>query len=165
MGRRAYYIYCPSKVTRLSLLKLVAQAAGTPSTGDCQRVIRNLRFDLAHRRVLLVFDEAQHLDVECLETVRELYDLPPHFGLLFAGSHQLERLFTLHSTELEQWNSRFKAGRRLPGISKDEAIRDRRRRTGDGVRGTQGAEADRELAGEIGDIRRKAGIHQRTATL
>ena len=92
-SRRAYYVYCPSKVTRLSLLKLVAQAAGTPSTGDCQRVIRNLRFDLAHRRVLLVFDEAQHLDVECLETVRELYDLPPHFGLLFAGNHQLERLF------------------------------------------------------------------------
>ena len=120
-GRRAYYVYCPAKITRLNLVKLIAQAAGSPSTGDCQRVIRNLRFDLARRRVVFALDEAQHLDVDSIETVRELLDLPPHFGLLFAGSHELERMFRLHALELEQWNSRLHAGKRLPGISEKEA--------------------------------------------
>jgi DNA transposition AAA+ family ATPase len=52
--------------------------------------------------VLLVFDEAQHLSIECLETLRELLDQPPHCGLLFAGTHELEEIFTRQALELEQ---------------------------------------------------------------
>jgi DNA transposition AAA+ family ATPase len=50
----------------------------------------------------LVFDEAQHLSIECLETLRELLDQPPHCGLLFAGTHELEAIFTRQALELEQ---------------------------------------------------------------
>jgi DNA transposition AAA+ family ATPase len=46
------------------------------------------------RRALLVFDEAQHLSIECLETLRKLLDQPPHCGLLFADTHELEEIFT-----------------------------------------------------------------------
>jgi DNA transposition AAA+ family ATPase len=99
----------------------MAEACGTLAAGDSRRVIKNLYFDFRSRRALIIFDEAQHLSVPCLETVRELHDLPPHFGLLFAGSHQLERMFTRHALELEQWNSRFHAGRCLPGITDGEA--------------------------------------------
>ena len=53
-----------------------------------------LRFDVSQRKVLLVFDEAQHLSIECLETIRELLDQPPHCGLLFAGTRKLEEIFT-----------------------------------------------------------------------
>lgn len=120
-ARRAYYIYCSQGVRPTQLLKAVAEACGTLATGDTRRIIRNLRFDFRSRRALFIFDEAQHLDVSCLETLRELLDRPPYFGLLFAGSHQLERMFVRHSLELEQWNSRFNAGKRLPGISEDEA--------------------------------------------
>lgn len=120
-GRRAYYVYCAQGVSRTQLLKTVAQACGSISVGDAPRIIRNLRFDFRSRRVLLVFDEAQHLTVECLEAVRELHDLSPHFGLLFAGSHQLAAMFTRHALELEQWNSRFSAGKRLPGLSEEES--------------------------------------------
>ena len=80
-----------------------------------------LRFDLSQRKVLLVFDEAQHLSIECLETLRELLDQPPHCGLLFAGTHELEEIFTRQALELEQWRSRFHAGQALPGISEQEA--------------------------------------------
>src|SRR5664280_909943 len=69
----------------------------------------------------LVFDEAQHLSIECLETLRELLDQPPHCGLLFAGTHELEAIFTRQALELEQWRSRFHAGQALPGISEEEA--------------------------------------------
>jgi hypothetical protein len=49
----------------------------------------------SQRKVLLVFDEAQHLSIACLETIRELLDQPPHCGLLFAGTHELEHLSQL----------------------------------------------------------------------
>ena len=63
----------------------------------------------------------QHLSIECLETLRELLDQPPHCGLLFAGTHELEEIFTRQALELEQWRSRFHAGQALPGISEQEA--------------------------------------------
>ena len=72
---------------------------------------RNLRFDLGQRNVLLVFDEAQHLSIACLETPRELLDQPPHCGLLFASTH-----------ELEQWRSRFHA---RPGLARHFGRRSR----------------------------------------
>ena len=47
---------------------------GPLGMGTVDRILRNLRFDLGQRKVLLVFDEAQHLSLACLETIRELLD-------------------------------------------------------------------------------------------
>ncbi len=69
----------------------------------------------------MVFDEAQHLSIACLETLRELLDQPLHCGLLFTGTHELEAIFTRQALELELWRSRFHAGQALPGISEEEA--------------------------------------------
>src|SRR5450755_4580105 len=88
--------------------------------GTVDRILRNLRFDLSQRKVLLVFDEAQHLSIACLQTLRELLDQPPHCGLLFAGTHELEKIFTRQALELEQWRSRFHACQALPGTSEPE---------------------------------------------
>ena len=120
-GRRAYYIYVRQGIRSLDLMKRVAESCGAIGLGTVDRILRNLRFDLSQRKVLLVFDEAQHLSIECLETIQELLDLPPHCGLLFAGTHELEEIFTRQALELEQWRSRFHAGQALPGISEDEA--------------------------------------------
>lgn len=120
-GRRAYYIYVRQGIRTLDLMKRIAETAGAITLGTVERILGNLRFDLGGRQVLLVFDEAQHLSIECLETIRELFDRPPQCALLFAGSHELEEMFTRHALELEQWRSRFHAGRPLPGISEEEA--------------------------------------------
>ena len=120
-GRRSYYIYVRQGIRSLDLMKRVAESCGALGLGRVDRILRNLRFDLNQRKVLLVFDEAQHLSIECLETIRELLDQPPHCGLLFAGTHELEEIFTRQALELEQWRSRFHAGQALPGISEDEA--------------------------------------------
>src|SRR5271166_6901096 len=120
-GRRAYYIYVRQGIRSLDLMKRVAESCGAIGLGTVDRILRNLRFDLSQRKVLLVFDEAQHLSIECLETIRELLDQPPHCGLLFAGTHELEAIFTRQALELEQWRSRFHAGQSLPGISEAEA--------------------------------------------
>lgn len=120
-GRRAYYIYCRAGIGPLDLAKRVAEAAGSAGIGNIDRILRNLRFDFSGRRALLVFDEAQHLSVECFEVVRELLDRPPYFGLMFTGSHELKSFFVRNSHHLEQWQSRFYKGESLPGISEEEA--------------------------------------------
>src|SRR6185437_8438175 len=101
------------------LMKRVAEAAGSITTGEVDRILRNLRFDLGERKTLFVLDEAQHLSVQCLETLRELHDMPPHCGLLFAGSHELEKTF--NRLDMEQWHSRLHKGSELPGIQEGEA--------------------------------------------
>jgi DNA transposition AAA+ family ATPase len=118
-ARRAAYIYCPDAIRPAALLKEVALALGVPALGDARRVFRNIAFELRGRRSILAFDEAQHLEVHCLETVRELLDRPPHCGLIFAGSHNLRQTF--QSLEMEQWRSRLRAGKVLPGILEHEA--------------------------------------------
>jgi DNA transposition AAA+ family ATPase len=119
-GRRAFYVYCSDLIRPNQLMRAVAEAAGSISVGDNRRLFKNLRFDLGRRKVLFVFDEAQHLDVHCLETLRELLDMPPHCGLLFAGSHELEKTF--QRLDMEQWHSRLRHGAELPGISEAEAF-------------------------------------------
>ena len=99
-GRRAYYVYVRQGIHSLDLMKRVAESCGAVGMGTVDRILRNLRFDLSQRKVLLVFDEAQHLSIECLETIRELLDQPPHCGLLFAGTHELEAIFTRQTLEL-----------------------------------------------------------------
>lgn len=120
-GRRAGYVYCRAGIRPVDLLKRIAEAFGVMSLGNADRILKNFRFDLRGRRVLIVFDEAQHLSNDCLETVRELIDRPPYCGLLFDGSHNLKQIF--QQVELEQWRSRLHAGKELPGISDEEGRR------------------------------------------
>jgi DNA transposition AAA+ family ATPase len=120
-GRRAYYVYCRQGIRPNQLLKRVAEACGTSPLGDADRILRNLRFDFAKRRVLIIFDEAQHLSIDCLETVRELLDRLG-CGLIFSGSHNLMRIFQ-KSIELEQLNSRLRHAIQLPGMTDEDARR------------------------------------------
>jgi type II secretory pathway predicted ATPase ExeA len=84
-------------------------------------MIAGIRFEYRQSRVVLVVDEAQHLSIECFETLRELIDQPPYFSLLLAGSHDLKKKFDEFSATLEQWNSRIIAKVRLPGLERGEA--------------------------------------------
>jgi DNA transposition AAA+ family ATPase len=119
-GRRAYYIYARS-CTPAQMMRRIAEACGSRMVGDVDTVIRNLRLEFAKRRVLLIIDEAQHLSLHCLEVVRELYDRPPHFSILLAGSHSLIQMLERNPAMLEQWNSRIISKLCLPGVTCDEA--------------------------------------------
>jgi hypothetical protein len=118
-GARAFNIYCPDLIRPNMLMKLVAEAVGSLAIGDTQRLVRNVRFELRNRQAALIFDEAQHLDVHCLETVRELHDREPNVGMLFLGSHELGSTFK--RLDMEQWSSRVHQIADLPGISEAEA--------------------------------------------
>jgi DNA transposition AAA+ family ATPase len=120
-GRRSFYIYARAGIRPRDLMRRVMLACGCRTSNDLDPMLANLRFDFRHHRVLLVVDEAQHLSLDCFETLRELLDQPPYFSLLFAGSHDLKRKFDEFSATLEQWNSRIIAKVRLPGLERAEA--------------------------------------------
>jgi type II secretory pathway predicted ATPase ExeA len=118
-GRRAFYVRARYGITPSQMMKRIAESAGSITAGGVDRILRNLSFDIGSRKVLFVIDEAQALDIPCLETLRELHDMPPHCGLLFAGSHELEAMF--NRLDMEQWKSRLRKGAELPGIQESEA--------------------------------------------
>jgi DNA transposition AAA+ family ATPase len=113
-------VYCRAAITKRDLMRRIAIACGTVADLSIERTIANLRFDYSGRRVALYLDEAQHLSVECLETVRELYD-ELHWSLCFAGSHQLDRIFTKWSGDLEQMERRVTDKITLPAVTAEEA--------------------------------------------
>jgi DNA transposition AAA+ family ATPase len=114
-------IYCRAAITKRDLMRRIAIACGTMADQNIERTIANLRFEYAGRRVALYLDEAQHLDIECLETVRELYD-ELHWSLCFAGSHQLDKIFTKWAGDLEQLERRVTDKVALPPVTHDEAL-------------------------------------------
>lgn len=118
-----FRVYCRSGITRRDLMRRVATACG--SSGDpssIDRTIATLRADFQEMRVAIYLDEAQHLSVDCFETVRELYD-ELQWSLCFAGSHELERTFTewTRGGKLEQLDRRVTDKVTLPAVTEEEA--------------------------------------------
>jgi DNA transposition AAA+ family ATPase len=116
---RAFHIYCSQGITAGQLVLKILAAAGIGGGHHIQKNLASLRFVFRSRRVILIFDEAQHLSIPCLEIIRELNDLRPYFGVLLLGSHKLRELFDHRAAEMEQWNSRMTASIELPGIGMD----------------------------------------------
>jgi DNA transposition AAA+ family ATPase len=119
-GIELFRIYCRAAISKRDLMRRVAVACGSIGDISIERTISNLRYDYSGKRVALYFDEAQHLSVECLETVRELYD-ELHWSLCFAGSHQLDRIFTKWAGDLEQLERRVTDKVTLPAVTSKEA--------------------------------------------
>lgn len=121
-GRRAFYVYSRSGIRPRDLMRRVTIACGCRTNNDIDPMLASMRFEFRNNRVLLVVDEAQHLSIDCFETLRELLDQPPYFSLLFAGSHDLKKKFDEFSATLEQWNRRIVAKVLLPGLERLEAV-------------------------------------------
>ena len=116
-----FRIYCRARITPRDLMRRVAYACGSSANISIERVIANLRYDFRGQRVLLYFDESQHLSIDCLETARELLDEDPRFSLCFAGSHDLDKIFTGFAGSLEQLERRITDKVSLPPLTRAEA--------------------------------------------
>lgn len=120
VGRgRVIYVYARADHSPLSFLREICTCAGIWNRGDIDRVIRKLRFFLGEQRMLLMVDEAQHLPHKSLEILRQLLDLPPFFGVVLAGSHDLSQ--RLSHWQMEQWRSRVRKTLYLNGPTLAEA--------------------------------------------
>lgn len=116
---RFVYVYARVNHAPSSFLQECCCAAGVPNRGTIDQLLRKLRFFLGKGRTVLAVDEAQHLDHAGLEVLRQLLDLPPHFGVILAGSHDLTQ--RLSHWQMEQWRSRLRKTIYLNGPSKAEA--------------------------------------------
>ncbi|MGD1106938.1 MAG: ATP-binding protein [Terracidiphilus sp.] len=119
-GVDIFRIYCRAAIGRRDLMRRIAVACGSIADLSIERTISNLRYDHSGRRVALYLDEAQHLSVECFETVRELYD-ELNWSLCFAGSHQLGKIFAKWTGDLEQLERRVVDKITLPAVTAEEA--------------------------------------------
>lgn len=115
----AVYLYARVGHTPREFLVACCHEAGIPANGTIDGLIRKLRYFLGRERVLLMVDEAQHLDRRGLEVLRQLLDMPPFFGVMLAGSHDLTQ--RLSHWEMEQWRSRLRKTHFLNGPSRAEA--------------------------------------------
>jgi len=131
-GRPTLYVYCPPRCTEIFLYRCIAEAAGvTPQSnlrwGCRYAVLAYLR--ACPKLPAIVLDEAQHLDMDALEGVRQLHDMTRRedrrgCGIILAGSHTLLREF-LHPARrarLEQMLSRFAYRIQLEGMTEKEIV-------------------------------------------
>lgn len=131
-GCPTIYVYCGPRCTETHLWRSIAEAANIPVRSSLRWACRHsVLVDMRQREKLpvIVLDEAQHLDVDALEGIRQLHDLTRRgdqrgCGIILAGSHSLLREF-LHPQRrprLEQMLSRFPYRLQLEGMSKEEIL-------------------------------------------
>jgi DNA transposition AAA+ family ATPase len=126
-GKPVVYAYCPPRCTLNFLYRTIADAAGIATRSTLRwacryAVLKELRAPA------LVLDEAQHLDMDSLEAVREVYDVLRRAGrpcgIILAGSHNLLREIQRRAIggRLEQMLSRFGYRVQLEGMSEKEIV-------------------------------------------
>lgn len=130
--REVIYVYCGPRCTLTQLYRTIAAAAGIEVRSHHRWGCRYAVLTYLQSRPeppAIVLDEAQHLDVDALEGVRELHDLTPRddrrgCGIILAGSHRLLQEFLSPSRRprLEQMLSRFPYRVQLQGMTKEEIL-------------------------------------------
>lgn len=153
-GKPVIYAYCGPRCTLTHMYRTIAEAAGITVRSSHRWGCRYaLLSHLRARQELpaIILDEAQHLDLDALEGVRELHDLTRRetrkgCGIILAGSHHLLREFLRpeRKPRLEQMLSRFPQRVQLQGMEKQEILTLAARAFGDG-KPAKLSEAQREL--------------------
>jgi len=131
-GKPVIYVYCGPRTTLTHLYRGVAEAAQIAVRSSHRWGCRYAVLTALQARPKLpaiVFDEAQHLDLDALEGVREIHDMTRRedrhgCGIILAGSHTLLQSFLhpLRRPRLEQVLSRFPHREQLEGMSKAEIL-------------------------------------------
>lgn len=129
------------ELIRFILYEMGAKPQPGLSLADLLQQLKQLLRERAEagRRVLLIIDEAQHLDVESLEGLRLLLNLSspdnPSLQMILAGQPALER--TIARRDLAQLNQRIRVRYRLQPLTRAEVedYLDHRTQMAGGTRG------------------------------
>lgn len=154
-GKPVIYAYCGPRTTENFLYRTIAQAAGIAVRSSLRWATRYaVLTELQAREKLpaIILDEAQHLDVDALEGIRQIHDLTARedhrgCGIILAGSHNLLREFLnpFRRSRLEQMLSRFPHRVQLEGMTKQEIITLAARAFGNGKPARLSEELQRRL--------------------
>ena len=131
-GRPVIYMYSGPRCTETHLYRGLAEAAGIEVRSSNRWACRYAVLTALRSRPQLpaiVIDEAQHLDMDALEGVRQIHDMTRRderrgCGIILAGSHNLLHglLHPARRPRLEQMLSRFAHRVQLEGMSKTEIL-------------------------------------------
>lgn len=119
---QALYVYAMVDMTPRALLKRIGREAGVfVNLASVDRIVSSIlaEFRTRKRAPGIVIDEAQHLSVSALETLRALHDVSG-CGLVLSGSHTLYENLLRGRAQLEQLLSRIDHKTPLPGLLEDE---------------------------------------------
>jgi len=120
--RRVVYYAVIYRMRPKTLLQELAREFSVSASGTAATIANRIVERMRREPTLLVIDEADHLDVPSLETLRHLHD-QTGVGLVLAGTHKLEMLFTgggQRSVELAQLYSRVGYRVEVGGVTAEE---------------------------------------------
>ena len=152
-----FYIYCSPRLRPLSLLMMLAREAGLGVRSViCWNVMNALVNEYKSRPhlPLIIADEAQHMTLDTLETLRELRDRTarplegkPGCGIIMAGSHDFYRWFVdpRQLPRVGQLLSRITHKTQLAGMDEDEVLEIAARALGNGKPARLGGELRKKI--------------------
>ncbi len=138
----AAYLYCgPELASPFALLRALARVLGVCisrsqlSQTYADAILKALRG--RQQLPVVVFDEAQRLELRTLETIIGLHDRTRRdgrrgFGFILAGSHKLSQFLHARRPEIEQLLSRIPHRLHLTGMTETEALELAARALGNG---------------------------------
>ncbi len=154
-GKPVIYVYCGPRCTEGHLYRSIAAAAGIETRSTLRWACRYalLKYLQACAKLpVIILDEAQHLELDALEGIRQIHDLTRRdgrrgVGIILAGSHSLLREFLnpARRRRLEQMLSRFSHRIQLEGMSKTEILTLAARALGNGKPATLSPAAQKML--------------------
>jgi DNA transposition AAA+ family ATPase len=119
------YHYTSPVIRHHSLAKMIARRLQLGESGSAFDIVERIVNRLRRHPIPMVFDEANHLNVACLEILRYVWD-SVHLPLILCGSMKLERTLSEASArqpEIEQLQSRMALRVLLEKMRADEIRR------------------------------------------
>jgi len=150
-----------------SILDDILEALGIDSfDGGQNQKIKRIISSLKNRHVLLVIDEAQHLQIYHFDTIRRIYDaLSGGMGMVLMGTRDLmSRMTDKKRLPYDQVTSRIEAMRELPSVVSSADV--------ELILKNSGISASREIidflgerANEMGHYRRLRAIYSQAVSI
>ena len=103
------------------LLQQMCEAINIKADITIPETIRKIALAMKTNDIAFMFDEAEHLTVKALETIRRIWDISGYdFPLIFVGTHVLINTFKGSNGELLQLFSRSSGKHEFKGLRYDE---------------------------------------------
>lgn len=133
-NNNVFLVTCSRNTRNKALLKKIAEAIKTEvygTSGDLEaRIIKKLLS--MHENAVLILDEADFLSLDCLETIRAIYDqvndldrdTTAKLGIVLSGNQRLEEMVLIYADENPDYKrirDRVGVNKKLTGLGELEA--------------------------------------------
>ncbi len=120
----AYMIVLDESNTKKGIMQMLAEAVGVDYSGTVEAIIKRLVRQLRDRHAVIIVDEASHLNVSCLNMLRQVICVKCKCPLILSGNNHLLKTLACDSgrsgyESLDQFNSRVMRSSNLDELAYD----------------------------------------------